>query len=245
MKRTIHRLLPAALAPIALLLTLVTTSVRAQHGSHVQRVHIGKGVWVTPQEALAKGWLLHQDRWVPKKYKSKLKKWAKEDAKVNGFKDAYRVKTKHYRIKTNAPRHIVELEISPFLDELYRTYVKVFKADFGLKGKAADKNHINIYWGFPAWRDEEDNNRGNPGYYEPGGALTVMYDAGDADDFYNTVFHEGAHQFFTAMLPGAELPIWLDEALAVYFEGCTFSPSTGKITPHHIPREAAGDVSAM
>lgn len=232
MIRTASRLLLAGL-----FLALTPTALHAQHGSHVQRVHIGKGGWVTPEQALAKGYILHQERWVPKKLKSKLKKWAKADAKINGFKDAYRVKTKHYRIKTNAPRHIVEVEIAPFLDELYRTYVKVFREDFGLKGKAADKNHINIYWGFPAWRDEEDNNRGNPGYYQPGGALTVMYDAGDADDFFNTVFHEGAHQFFTATLPGAELPIWLDEALAVYFEGCTFSPSTSKITPIHIPRD--------
>lgn len=212
-------------------------ALRAQHGSHAQRVFIGKDGWVTPAVATAKGWFLHQDRWVPKKLKSKIKSWDKADAKMRGFRDAYKVKTKHYRIKTNAPRHIVELEISPFLDELYRTYVDVFREDFGLKGKAADKNHINIYWGFPSWRDEEKNDRGNPGYYEPGGPLTVMYDAGDAHDFYNTVFHEGAHQFFTAMLPGAELPIWLDEALAVYFEGCTFSPSTSKITPIHIPRD--------
>ena len=219
----------------------LSSGLLAQPGSHAYRVHVGDGGWVTPEEARARGYMLYMERWVPAKLRSQLRRWERHDARVDGYKDAYRVKSEHYRIKTNAPRMVVELEIKPFLDELYRTYVEVFRRDFGLRAKAADKNHIHIYWGFPSWRDEQGEDRGMPGFYRPGGPLTVLYDPTDPDDFHNTVFHEGAHQFFAATLPGAELPTWLDEALATYFEGCTYSLSTKKITQNHVPPDRLED----
>ena len=226
-------LLPHLLKVLAL--WAAAPMLHAQPGNHAYRVHVGKDGWVSPAEASAKGYFFYKDRWLPKKLQSKLKRWERLDAKVKSWKDAYRVKSKHYRIKTNAPHYVTELEIKPYLDELYRTYVSVFKNDFGLRGRAADKNHIHIYWGFQSWHVSENADRSSPGYYDPGGALKVMYDPTDVDDFYNTVFHEGAHQFFMAMLPGAALPVWLDEALAVYFEGCTFSRGRLKITANHLP----------
>ena len=170
----------------------LSSGLLAQPGSHAYRVHVGDGGWVTPEEARARGYMLYMERWVPAKLRSQLRRWERHDARVDGYKDAYRVKSEHYRIKTNAPRMVVELEIKPFLDELYRTYVEVFRRDFGLRAKAADKNHIHIYWGFPSWRDEQGEDRCMPGFYRPGGPLTVLYDPTDPDDFHNTVFHEGA-----------------------------------------------------
>jgi hypothetical protein len=58
---------------------------------------------------------------------------------------------------------------------------------------------------------------------------------GGGDD--GTVFHEGAHQFFQSLLPGADLPIWLDEGLTTYFEGCTYSRATKSVTPGFLPPE--------
>ena len=215
---------------------LTASMALAQHGSHAYRVHIGDGKWVTPAEASAKGYMLYRERWLPSSLKKKVKVWQRADKGVETFADAYHVKTKHYRIKTNTPHHITELEIRPFLDELYRTYVEVFREDFGLKGKAANKNHIFVYYGYQSWRSEQNKTRGNPGFYQVRGPLVVLYDPADVDGFYKTCFHEGAHQFFTAMLPGASLPLWLTEALACYFEGFTYSPSTGRITKHLVPR---------
>lgn len=198
-------------------------------------VHVGKGLWVTPAEASARGWFPYKDRWLPKRLKSKARRWERADAKVDGFSDAYRAKSKHYRIRTNAPRHVVELEVIPLLDELFDVYCEVFKRDFGLRPRGADHQEINIYWGYPSWRDEMKRTRGNPGFYVSTGELNVLYDPADPDSFYMTVFHEGAHQFFRSLLPGAALPTWLNEALAVYMEGCCFDLESRRIVQGHLP----------
>jgi hypothetical protein len=77
--------------------------------------------------------------------------------------------------------------------------------------------------------------RGTPGYIVGGTTLHVLYDDLDVASFYGTAFHEGAHQFFAAMLPGATLPHWLNEAMASYFEGCVYSRATGKISVGALP----------
>ena len=225
------------LISIVLLAALATGpgALCAQHGAHQTRVFVGDGEWLSTEEAQSRGWFLYEDRWLPKKLKRKARSWRRADAKVTSWKDAYRAKSKRYRILTNAPRHITELEIKPFLDELHSMYCDVFENDFGLQVKGVSNQQIHVYWGYPTWRDVQGRDRGNPGYYVSTGELHVLFDPADPDDFYSTVFHEGAHQFFQALLPGAELPIWLDEALAVYMEGCTFCRSTGRVTKGHLP----------
>lgn len=217
-----------------LLLPLLASVLPAQATQSHGLVHVGKDKFVPAAEAEAAGYIYYRDRWVPGRLKRKLTQWERQDAKVQGWKDAYKDKSKHYRIRTNAPRYVLELEIKPFLDALYKTYVEVFKQDFGLSSKAANKNFIDIYYGYEVWRAEEKATRGNPGYYVEGGELKVLFDPLDPHDFYNTVFHEGAHQFFFASLPGARLPVWLDEALATYFEACVYCRSTQSIEKLHV-----------
>ncbi len=241
----IQALTRALILAFALLALLSEGVAQPASQSHPGMVHVGKGKWVVPAQAESKGYIFYRDRWVPKKLAKKLRKWEKLDKKTKSWKDAYKVKSKHYRIKTNAPRYIVELELKSFLDALYKTYVTVFKNDFGLSGKAANSNFIEIYWGLATWKANEDSDRGTPGYFEDGGVLKVLYDPCDTDDFYNTVFHEGAHQFFAATLPGATMPVWLDEALATYFEGCTFSRSSLKITANHVPANRADTAQTL
>lgn len=210
-------------------------ALTGQHGPHQSRVFVGDGEWLSVEEAQERGWFLYEDRWLPKKLRRKVKSWQRADAKVASWDDAYRAKSKHYRIRTNAPRHVTELEIVPFLDELFDMYCEVFESDFGLKAKGVDHQQIHVYWGYATWRDVQERDRGNPGYYVSSGDLHVLYDPTEPDQFYKTVFHEGGHQFFRSLLPGAELPLWLSEALAVYMEGCTFTRSTGELTKGHLP----------
>lgn len=212
-----------------------------QNRDHPGLVHVGKGKWVTPDEAKKKGFFEYHRRWFPKKMKKKLLVWEKEDKKHSAWENARKIDSKHYRITSNVPRFILECEIEPFLDELYRTYVKVFKEYFGLSGRAANKNFIKIYHGFKDYALHEKENgqpppRTNDGYFSSD-ELVVYYDLGDPAVFYSTVFHEGAHQFVVAVMPGAELPIWLDEAMAVYFEGFTYSRATRKITADLLPSD--------
>lgn len=206
----------------------------AEVASWSGRIHLGKGVWGTPAEAREKGLFFYRDRWLEQKLKPKLEAWEKQDSKSADWKSAYRTESKHYRITTNLPRYIVELEIKPFLDQLYRTYVRVFKQDYGLSSRAANRHSIKIYHGLRPFLEHEQADRSSPGYIA-GDELVTFYEEADPGEFYNTVFHEGAHQFFAALLPGANLPTWLDEALATYFEGCTYSRSTGEIGGPFVP----------
>lgn len=212
----------------------------AQNFDHPGLVHAGKAGWVEPARARELGYFEYRGRWLPRKLAKKVKAWERADARMSGWEDRYKVKSKHYRIETDVPRFIVELEIKPFLDELYRTYVEVFRRNFGLSGRAANKKTIRIIHGYENYARNAERGRGviprsTPGFIVGGDELVVHYDDLHPGDFYGTVFHEGAHQFLSALLPGAALPLWLDEALATYFEGCRYSRATGKITVDALP----------
>jgi hypothetical protein len=233
----------------ALLLGLLALA-NPQNSRHPGQVHLGDGHWGTPAEARARGMIEYRGRWFEKTLEKDLKRWEKEDAKGLDWKDAYKTKSKYYRIETNVPRYIVELEIKPFLDELFETYKHVFLEDFGLSGKAAGNKDIRIYDGFNAYSLNEleegrPRPRTNPGFIVNGAVLVVYYDETDPGTFYMTVFHEGAHQFFLSLLPGASPPHWLNEALATYFEGCTYSRATNKITPGFVPHERLVQAKAI
>jgi uncharacterized protein DUF1570 len=224
----------------ALALTFLLSA--PQNRDHPGLVHLGDGEWGTPAQAAEKGMVRHQGQWFPKERAKDLRKWEREDAKGLAWEDAYRTKSEHYRIETNVPRWRVELEIKPFLDALFETYVRVFAEDFGLSGKAAGNKDIRIYDGFEAYSVNEPDEgkprpRTNPGFIVDGSLLVVYYDDTDPGTFYMSCFHEGAHQFFLSLLPGASPPHWLSEALATYFEGCTYSRATNAITPGFVPAE--------
>jgi hypothetical protein len=221
-----------SLRAVALALLLVQGTLAAQNRDHPGLVHLGDGEWGTRAQARERGLFEHQRRWLDPELENDVERWERADAKGLAWDDAYRSKSKYYRIETNVPRFILELELKPFLDELFETYARVFREDFGLAGKAAGNKDIRIYHGFLDYSDNEGNRpRTNPGFYVDGAVLVVYYDDTDPGLFYSTVFHEGAHQFFRSLLPGAQPPHWLTEALATYFEGCTYSRATGKVTP--------------
>src|SRR5688572_11057348 len=181
-----------------------------QNRDHPGLVHVGKGEWVTPEQAFAKGYIRYRDQWFPKSVEKDLRKWEKEDAKGLDWKDRYKTKSEYYRIETNVPRYRVELEIKPFLDALFETYLKVFEEDFGLSGKAVKNKDIRIYSGFHDYtvnEPEQDGSprpRSNPAFIMSGSLLVVYYEETDPGEFYWVCFHEGAHQFFLSLLPGAD-----------------------------------------
>jgi hypothetical protein len=228
--------------PAALLLTLLAW-VAPQNREHPGLVYLPDGTGGTPAKAAEAGMISYRGQWFDKALEKDLRKWEKEDKKEGlDWKDAYPTKSKFYRIRTNVPRYIVELEIKPFLDELFETYKRVFAEDFGLSGKAAGNKDIVIHNGFNDYSVNEPDDgkprpRSNPGFIVSGSVLVVYYDETDPGTFYMTCFHEGAHQFFLSLLPGASPPHWLNEALATYFEGCTYSRVTKKITPGFVPTE--------
>lgn len=223
-----------------LVLLAAAPSAAAQNRDHPGLVPLGDGAWGTPDEARERGLVEYRGRWFPEKLEKQLAKWERLDAKGLAWEDAYKERTKYYRVTTNVPRFLFHLEIAPFLDALGDTYTEVFERDFGLKGKAVKNKDLRIYGSFEEYSLHEGESgagrpRNNPGFIVNGAELVVFYEETDPALFYATVFHEGAHQFFLSLLPGASLPIWLDEALATWFEGGTYSRATQTITFDDIP----------
>lgn len=228
--------LPALLLALALL----GGQGWAENYDHPGLVFAGKEGWVTPEQATAKGYTRYRGRWLHRSMSAKLKTWEAQDAKVKGWGDAWKTESANYRILTTVPRFIVELEIIPFLDALYATYVRVFKEEFGVSGKGANKKTIKVHHGYAeyALAEAEDGQplpRENPGFILGGDELIVYYDDLDPAEFYATVFHEGTHQFVVGLFPAAKLPMWLDEGLAVWFEGCTYSRASKQVKIGHFP----------
>ncbi len=212
----------------------------AENWDHPGLVHVEKLGWISRDDAIRKGCVEYRGRWVAKDLLKQLKTWEAEDAKHAGWGDAYKLKSKNYTIVSNVPRFILEMEIKPFLDELYDTYVIVFRRDFGVSSKAANQKTIRIHNGFADYSSNETDSAGppprsNPGFIVNGAELACFYDDNDAGNFYGTVFHEGAHQFMSAVFPAATLPKWLDEAMATYFEGCVYSRADKKIKVSNCP----------
>jgi len=171
---------------------------------------------------------LYRGRVLPNKYKRKIATWERQDARMRGWSGAYKTKSRHYKIETNVPRFIVELEIKPFLDQLYKTYTTVFRQRFGLSGRGANGKLIRIYHGYEDYARLAKGGkpivlRSNPGFIVNGDELVVFYEETCPEVFYGTMFHEGAHQFVQNLMPGADLPLWLDEALACMLESCVYS----------------------
>jgi hypothetical protein len=187
----------------------------------------------------------YRGRLLPKRLQGRLERWERKDARVAGWEDRYKLRTRHYKVETSLPRFVAELEVKPFLDELYDTFSDVFRDDFGLRGRGANGKTVLVFHGYRDYADlakeGQTVQRSNPGFIRNGRELVVFYEDTDPATFYGTMFHEGAHQFVKNLLPGAQLPLWLDEALAVYFEGCRYSRRTGKIEVGHLPPDRLHD----
>jgi len=221
------------------LLALVAASAPAS-GYEQGKVCIEPGLRVTPDQARAKGYFEYHGRWFPEKMRKTLAKWEKKDAKHAHWLRARRYTTKHYRVITNVPRFICEFEIDPFLDDLYRAYTAVFKERFGVKSKAANKKLIHIHYGYEDYAEmnregSQPQPRATPAFIVGGSTLVTYFDDAEPEQFYSSVFHEGAHQFVHANLPGAQFPLWIEEALATYFEGCSYSRSNRKVRVSFLP----------
>ncbi len=215
---------------------LLPMHARAQNFDHPGEVFFGDR-WGSREDATKAGFFAYGSRYYPSKLLPKLRGWEREDQKGDGGGNSYSLKSKHYQIRTNVPRHVMENEIKPFLDVLYDTYVETFRERFGLEGKGTNFKSTRIYNGFADYHRQTGRPRGNPGYIVDASELHMLYEDVDPGQFYKTAFHEGAHQFFGGLMPGATLPIWLTEALATYFEACTYSRATRKVTFGSVPSD--------
>ncbi len=215
---------------------LVGDAVVAQNFDQPGKVWLGEE-WGTFEEAARRDFFEYRGRWLPAAMRRNVGRWESADRRSASWSKAHKAKARYYRVRAGIPRHDLELDVLPFLDCLYETYTRIFREDFGLSGKAANKKAIYVYGGYAQYREQTGRPRTNPGYIVNSSDLHCLYEPLDPGPFYKTVFHEGAHQFFGSLMPGASLPQWLTEALATYFEGCTWSRARQEITFDSVPAD--------
>ncbi|MBK8975256.1 MAG: DUF1570 domain-containing protein [Planctomycetes bacterium] len=193
------------------------------------------GSYGTPEVARERGLTEFEGFWLDRRDARKIRVWRRALERTRGWEDACSYRTRHYRVRTDLPRHLVELEIEPFLDALYECYARVFREEFGQRGAGTNQKDIRIYRSYEEYAlrepmaDGSPRPRSNPAFIVDGSQLVTFWDETRPDDFFANVFHEGAHQFVKGLYPGADLPIWLDEGIATYFEACRWSRSRRQV----------------
>ncbi len=219
---------------------LSTPLLLAQTDESPTFVLVDHGRVLSLEDARSAGYFERKGRWLPRSWKKKVRSWDRLDRKHGDWSEARKTRSDHYRIVTNLPAHLVDTEIAPFLDELYEAYARFFRDEFGLSAKAADNKFIYIHKSLGDYAANTGGRsieaaRYNPGFIRGGSELVVYHDESDQEVFYNTVMHESAHQFVQAIFPGAVFPIWIDEGLATYFEGCRYSRSRRSFEIGEVP----------
>ena len=127
--------------------------------------------------------------------------------------------SRFYRIHTNLDREEAA-EYGEHMDLIFREYSQRFSI---LRGEERDKKDLYLlrtrpdYIGTLRRFGIAAENSGGVYFYGPrGSGLATWVEDMSRDQVFNTLQHEGFHQFADSKL-GRELPLWLNEGLAEYF----------------------------
>ena len=127
--------------------------------------------------------------------------------------------SRFYRIHTNLDREEAA-EYGKHMDLIFREYSQRFSI---LRGEERDKKDLYLlrtrqdYIATLRRFDVPAENSGGVYFYGPrGSGLATWIEDLSRDRVFNTLQHEGFHQFADSKL-GRELPLWLNEGLAEYF----------------------------
>lgn len=164
-------------------------------------------------------------------------KWIERQDKAHeDWKNAFRVKTPHYDIKTNIGYEF-SLTIASAMEQIDDFYRDVYRFR-----KSASRLNLNLF------RKRSDFDRFSVNHLGGGLGLGVggwfdrnntvaAYDrsegGGSLEDLYRTVFHEASH-YFMSLLTKDSAPIWLTEGVATYFEGARLT-GDGRVVKNRIP----------
>lgn len=151
---------------------------------------------------------LEPDDELAERYRKMLEKEAEEGA----FEGFFRTETDHYTLITNESRLVAD-EMAEQAELIFRLYTSRFpKLD-----KGADKFPI-IYF-----KNREDYHAyGAPpntgGFYSPFARKLVLFNSGDRERNFTTLYHEGFHQYVHYYIPNA--PDWFGEGHGDFFGAC-------------------------
>jgi len=159
-----------------------------------------------------------------------------DDVPQMSWDRAIAFKSRYYNIKTNTSRDVA-LYVGTLMDAQAVALRKIFKFRMKLK-------KINI-WAMRTRQDFMDVSMselrvsvgpGVGGYWTTarGGTICLPYVKSGNLHPGNVMMHEATHQFLNAAI-GRDIPIWLNEGLAVLFEESKYNPMKKKLEVFIVP----------
>lgn len=163
-----------------------------------------------------------------------LREMSFRDKRHSEWENAWEIKGKNYTVITNMPYRMGKTVLD-ILEQMNRFYTKTF--DQRSKQRSVVKIH----------KSQEEFmkvHRMSPfvgGFFMPGDKSVTTFDPRPSgrplSRLWVVLFHEASHQFADATAAG-EIPAWLNEGTAAYFEGTRILPSgiveTNLIAPHRL-----------
>ena len=148
----------------------------------------------------------------------------------------YEYKSRNYHVLSNTDKETC-VEASKLLEQALTAY----KVNFHWVGRSSERQYKVFLFGGKAgfmryWQDLEAFVGHAPenvaGVYIPVIQQLLVWTLGDKDEMLRTIRHEGFHQYLDRLMKN--VPVWLNEGLAVYHENGVFERGRlrfGKIHP--------------
>ncbi len=150
----------------------------------------------------------------------------------------FQFETEHYVIRTDTGEHVCR-NAGLAMEELYAAYMAMFRPE-----EVSKKKVEIVIWEDPSkFRAYAESVKvklpaGALGCFRsgPDGAQILTYKR-RTDEFntLSTLYHEGTHQFIMMVMGKHDVPLWVNEGLAVYFENSQWQQ--GKLKTGVIPRQ--------
>lgn len=152
----------------------------------------------------------------------------------------FSVETEHYIVRTDISQRVAD-NAARAMENLYKQFELIFKPDASAKN--GKKVEIGLFRSQDDFIKHSQEEGGKPtdktlGFFIPyrdGSGRILVYKRQDEYNTLNTMYHEATHQFIDMVVHGKDIPLWLNEGLAVYFENSRFE--NGKFATGLLPRE--------
>jgi hypothetical protein len=172
---------------------------------------------------------------VERRQKFSKKEATRLDARHAEWENAYIAEGKNYRIKTNMGVDMAHTMLDA-MEQINKFYRKVFHHEE--RGGSMKACVVNVYKTRAEFDEHEGVSQGIKGFFQPMTNSVTTYDHATEEGFgrdylWSTLFHEASHQFTHAVWP-LQIPTWLNEGTASYFEGALLQPG-GFIATNRIP----------
>ncbi len=159
-----------------------------------------------------------------------LREMSFRDKRHSEWENAWEIKGKNYTIITNMPYRMGKTVLD-ILEQMNRFYAKTFNQ------RSKQRSVVKIHKSQEEFMKVHRMSPFVGGFFMPSDKSVTTFDPRPSgrplSRLWATLFHEASHQFADATAAG-EIPAWLNEGTAAYFEGTRILPS-GIVETNLIP----------